>query len=62
MDPASVKDTGRRCLYLTGIWREKGRERERGRERGTNKKEPKQEQEGNLWLLLSGRKERGRRN
>jgi hypothetical protein len=60
MDPASVKDTGRRCLYLTGIWREKGRERER--ERGTNKKEPKQEQEGNLWLLLSGRKERGRRN
>jgi hypothetical protein len=37
-------------------------ERERGRERGTNKKEPKQEQEGNLWLLLSGRKERGRRN
>jgi hypothetical protein len=37
MDPASVKDTGRRCLYLTGIWREKGRERERERER--NKQE-----------------------
>jgi hypothetical protein len=35
MDPASDKDTGRRCLSLTGIWREKGRERERNKQERT---------------------------